>query len=64
MVLSGSNVVKIIREPNVYLVGRPAMNEAELARFLNEHDVSHWESDTSVPADLLPEVAGPGGSVT
>ncbi len=50
--------MKIIRRPSVYLVGRPSLDEAELARFLNDHDVADWTSDTSAAAELLPEVAG------
>ncbi len=50
--------MKIIRRPRVYLVGRPSLDEAELARFLKDHDVAHWATDTSVPAEILPEVAG------
>ncbi|MGB2987512.1 MAG: FAD-dependent thymidylate synthase [Phycisphaerae bacterium] len=50
--------MKIIRRPTVYLVGRQTLDEAEIARFLEEHDVSHWKTDTDIPAEVLPEVAG------
>jgi thymidylate synthase (FAD) len=51
-------IMKIIREPSVYLVGRQSMNEAELDRFLNDHDVDSWETDTDVAGQKLAEVAG------
>jgi thymidylate synthase (FAD) len=51
-------VMRIIRQPSVYLVGRPSMDESELARFLAEHDVAGWTTDTSTPAEMLPEIAG------
>lgn len=50
--------MKIIRRPKVYLVGRPSINEADLARFLADHDVGDWQSDSDIPAQVLPEVAG------
>ena len=50
--------MKIIRRPTVYLVGRQALNESEIARFLENHEVAGWKTDSEVPADVLPEVAG------
>lgn len=50
--------MKIVRRPQVYLVGRQIVDEGELARFLADHDVSAWSTDTSKAAELLPEVAG------
>ena len=50
--------MKIIRQPTVYLVGRQTLNEEEIARFLEDHDVSRWTTDSSIPAEVLPEVAG------
>ena len=50
--------MNIIRRPRVYLVGRPTINRAELASFLSDHDVADWSTDSDVPADVLPEVAG------
>lgn len=50
--------MKIIREPGVYLVGRPSLDAGELARFQADHDVSAWSTDSSVAAEVLPEVAG------
>jgi thymidylate synthase (FAD) len=50
--------LRIIREPNVYLVGRQSVNDAEIDRFLSDHDVSHWTTDTDVAGEKLAEVAG------
>jgi thymidylate synthase (FAD) len=50
--------MKIIRRPKVYLVGRPGLSEAELARFLNDESAAHWSTDTQRAGEVLPEVAG------
>jgi thymidylate synthase (FAD) len=49
--------IRVIREPAVYLLGRQTVNDAELARFLEEHGVS-WQTDTEVAGEHLIEVAG------
>jgi thymidylate synthase (FAD) len=48
---------RIIREPQVYLVGRQTVDRGELDRFLGEHGMS-WETDTSVGAEQLVEAGG------
>jgi len=54
----GTNVsVKVITQPEVYLVGRQTMQDAELLRFLADHGVD-WQSDSDVPAEVLTETAG------
>jgi thymidylate synthase (FAD) len=50
--------MNIIREPSVYLVGRQSANEAEIDRFLNDHGVTQWSTDTSIAGEKLMEVAG------
>jgi len=50
--------VKIITEPTVHLVGKQVIDEAELGRFLDAHDVGHWETDTEVGGEKLVETAG------
>ena len=50
--------MRIIRRPTVYLVGRVSLNDAELARFLKDHNVENWTTSTEIPAEILPEVAG------
>ena len=50
--------MKIIREPRVYLVGRPSLNDDEVRRFLADEGVTQWSSDSDNAAQVLPEVAG------
>lgn len=50
--------MRIIRDPEVYLVGRQTTSAAEIDRFLADHEVSTWESDTEVAGEYLAEVAG------
>jgi thymidylate synthase (FAD) len=49
--------IRVITEPEVYLVGKQTMQDAELSRFLADHGVS-WESDSEVAAEVLTETAG------
>lgn len=51
-------VTTILRDPAVYLVGRQVVDDAELARFLADHDVSRWTTDTDEAGEKLVEVAG------
>ena len=48
----------IIHEPTVYLVGRQSVDDAEIQRFLADHDVAQWTTDTSVAGEQLAEMAG------
>lgn len=50
--------VKIIDEPSVYLVGQQSTNDEEIDRFLADHDVSHWTTDTEIAGQKLSEIAG------
>src|SRR3982750_1534661 len=50
--------IRILREPSVYLVGRQTTDDAEIDRFLADHQVATWESDTDVAGEYLAEVAG------
>jgi len=50
--------MNIIHRPTVYLVGRQSLDQNQIDRFLADHHVEHWSTDTSVPGDILPEVAG------
>ena len=50
--------MEIIREPSVYLVGRQTVNDKDVERFLADHDVSTWTTDTDVAGQKLCEVAG------
>jgi thymidylate synthase (FAD) len=48
----------IIREPSVHLVGRQVIDDDALARFLDDHEVSRWTTDTGVAGEKLVEIAG------
>ncbi len=50
--------MNIIRRPTVYLVGRPTMDQEAIQRFLADHGADKWSTDTSIPAEALPEIAG------
>ena len=50
--------VKLIRQPTVYLLGRQSLDPADLDRFLADHDVAAWQTDTDVAGQKLCEVAG------
>ncbi len=50
--------MKVIRRPRVYLVGRQALDNSEIGRFLDDHGVAQWTTDTDTPGELLPELAG------
>src|SRR5687768_4622891 len=50
--------IRVLREPAVYLVGRQTTSEAEIDRFLSEHGVATWQTDTEVAGEKLSEVAG------
>jgi thymidylate synthase (FAD) len=48
----------IIREPQVYLVGRQTIDDAGLGQFLADHHVERWSTDTEEAGQKLVEVAG------
>ena len=50
--------MKIIKCPQVYLVGRQLLDEGEIRRFLKDHEAGQWATDSSIPAEVLPEIAG------
>jgi thymidylate synthase (FAD) len=50
--------LKIIRDPQVYLVGRQSLEASEIDRFLADHEVSQWSTDTDVAGEKLCEIAG------
>lgn len=50
--------VKILRSPTVYLVGRQEIDDTELDRFLADHGVATWTTDTEVAGEKLIEVGG------
>ena len=50
--------MKIIRDPKVYVVGRQSLDTSEIDRFLADHEVSHWTTDSDVAGEKLCEIAG------
>lgn len=50
--------MKIIRNPNVYLVGKQTINNEEIEKFLSDNNVSQWDTDTEVAGEKLSEIAG------
>jgi len=48
----------ILRDPQVYLVGRQMVDDDALARFLADHEVERWSTDTEEAGEKLVEVAG------
>ncbi|MEY4070034.1 MAG: flavin-dependent thymidylate synthase [Candidatus Eisenbacteria bacterium] len=49
--------LSIVRDPKVYLVGRQVTDDTTIARFLEDEGVT-WQTDTTVGAERLAEVAG------
>jgi thymidylate synthase (FAD) len=50
--------IRILREPTVYLLGRQTVDPSEMDRFLADHGVSTWQTDTEIAGEKLTEVAG------
>ncbi len=49
--------MRVIREPEIYLVGRQVVDGAEVDRFLREHE-SSWSTETERGSEMLAEMAG------
>ncbi len=49
--------MNIIREPQVYLVGRQTVEQPEIDRFIADHGVT-WQTDAELGAEQLCEMAG------
>lgn len=49
---------KILFEPRVYLVGSQVVENDGLQQFLDDNGASGWTTNTDIPAQVLPEVAG------
>ncbi|MGH7177168.1 MAG: FAD-dependent thymidylate synthase [Tepidisphaeraceae bacterium] len=50
--------VRIIRQPSVYLVGKSSTSDEDIDRFLADHRVEHWTTDTDQAGQKLSEIAG------
>jgi thymidylate synthase (FAD) len=51
------SAVRIVREPQVYLVGMQVLDDDEVRRFLDDHGMA-WETDAHNGAEKLCEAAG------
>ncbi len=49
--------MRIIAEPEIYIIGRQTLNQAEVQRFLDDHETV-WETDSEIPGELIVELAG------
>ena len=53
-----NGTLRILRDPQVYLVGKQQIAADELDRFLADHQVRSWSTDTLHAGEKLVEVAG------
>jgi thymidylate synthase (FAD) len=53
----GVQLMRIVSEPQVYLVGRQSLDHAEVQRFLKDHSTS-WQTDSENGSELIVELAG------
>ena len=49
--------MRIVTEPEIYVVGRQTLNQAEVQRFLDDHQ-TEWLTDSEIPGELIVELAG------
>lgn len=49
--------MRIITEPEIYIVGRQSLDNAEVRRFLDDHETS-WQTDSERGSELIVELAG------
>lgn len=49
--------MRIINEPEIYVVGRQTLDNAEVRRFLADHETS-WQTDSERGSELIVELAG------
>src|SRR5262245_33020168 len=49
--------MRIVSEPEIYVVGRQTLDDAEVKRFLEDHQTS-WQTDAERGAELIVELAG------
>ena len=49
--------MRIIHEPEIYVVGRQTLDDAEVQRFLRDHETS-WQTDSERGSELIAELAG------
>lgn len=49
--------MRILSEPEIYVVGRQTIDEEEVRRFLDDHE-TRWDTDSEIPGELIVELAG------
>jgi thymidylate synthase (FAD) len=49
--------MRIVSEPEIYIVGRQTLDDAEVQRFLEDHQTS-WQTDSERGSELIVELAG------
>jgi thymidylate synthase (FAD) len=49
--------MRILSEPEIYVIGRQTLDQAEVQRFLEDHETS-WQTDSEIGAELIVEIAG------
>jgi thymidylate synthase (FAD) len=49
--------MRIINEPEIYIVGRQSLDSDEVRRFLEDHETS-WQTDSERGSELIVELAG------
>jgi thymidylate synthase (FAD) len=49
--------MRIVTEPEIYIVGRQTLNSDEVQRFLKDHE-TYWDTDSENGAELIVELAG------
>ncbi|MGH2515415.1 MAG: FAD-dependent thymidylate synthase [Ktedonobacterales bacterium] len=52
-----SPTMRIVTEPEIYVVGRQTLDSDEVRRFLEDHETS-WETDSERGSELIVELAG------
>src|SRR5204862_5351366 len=57
IVLHRASLMRILREPTIYVLGRQTVDDRELDRFLADHGVA-WQTDSEVASEVLCETAG------
>ena len=50
--------MKIIEKPMIYILGFQQVDDSELKRFLSDHGVENWKSDSNVGSEILCEIGG------
>jgi thymidylate synthase (FAD) len=49
--------MRIVTEPEIYVVGRQTLDNAEVQRFLKDHE-TYWDTDSENSSELIVELAG------